>query len=342
MRILHIACCVLFSTSLLAQTKFATAQIREIDELLTNSRIVTNLDIIKQFDADSTLIHLGYKLFPDAIKGRHLSAIYDFIERYTLHVSLLNLQDRNKKMREDKVAFSVQSLWLINDSLLFSIESNSKEYSVTWENSDSVQVAKIVFPKNFQLIYGLNMLESDLYFKNAVTTYVDTIYEETKFLKCDVDAIDSTFFVERGHNFEGSSSVNSNKYFTISTDTNYVEPVNDIKSPEFYLASVFNFLTTENYKLNVTQKCYGYKNLCYKVPIQQVTAYCVHQNCEPYIGIEKNDGETIKAVIIYENLDYNYNHLLCLDIPHDVLENKCGEIDCRIYSYIPTYNLKSK
>lgn len=341
-RVIYIVFCVIVCTPLYAQIKFATTEIREINDLLVNSRTVTKLEIIKKIDDDSTLVHIGYKLFSDTIKSRYPSALYDFIERYTLHISLLNLQDRKQKMQDDKVAFQVQSLWLINDSMPFFIESNTKEYSVTWKTLDGVQVAKIVFPKNFQLIYGLNLIESDLYFMEAVTTYTDTIYEQVKFLKCDVEAIDSTLFVERGRNFDGSSSVNSNKYFTISTDTNYVEPIKDTRALEAYLASISNFLTTENYDLNVTQKGYGYKNFNYSVPIQQVTAYCVHQNCEPYIGIEKDDGDTIKAIIIYENPDYNYNHLLCLDIPHNVLRNKHGDINCCIYSYIPTCNLKNK
>jgi hypothetical protein len=341
-RILFIVITLAFSMSLFSQTKFATAELQEINGLLVNTQKVPNLEIIKRFDADSVVVHLGYKLFPDTVKQVFPSPIYDFVERYTLYVSLLNLWDRNQKMQDDRVKFQFQSLWLISDSIPFTIESNTKEYFVTWRTFDSVQVAEIVFPKNFQLIQGLNLIESDSYFKNSVTTYSDTTYEQVKFLRCNVETIDSMLFVEKGHDFEGASCVNSNKYFTLSEDSNYVVAVEKTDSIETYLPSVFNFLTTENYNLNVTQTCYGNKKICYKVPMRQVTAYCVHQNCEPYIGIESDDGKVIKAVVIYENHDYNYNHLLCLDISHDVLKNKNGDIDCRIFSYIPTFNLKNK
>ena len=47
----------------------------------------------------------------------------------------------------------------------------------------------------------------------------------------------------------------------------------------------------------------------------------------------------IEAVVLAVNTAENYNHVLTLTVPSDMIRTRQGQIDARIYPYVPTHNV---
>jgi hypothetical protein len=52
-----------------------------------------------------------------------------------------------------------------------------------------------------------------------------------------------------------------------------------------------------------------------------------------------SDDGKIECVVMAVNDAENYNHVMTVQVPSDILEAKSGKIEARLYPYVPTHNV---
>ena len=95
-----------------------------------------------------------------------------------------------------------------------------------------------------------------------------------------------------------------------------------------------------NYSLRITQLCYGFRKATFEVPFSQWAAFCLNRGCELQYGIEEemSNGD-LKMVVMAVNTTENYNHVMSMVIPAELIRTKQGTVEARLYPYIPTHNI---
>jgi len=135
--------------------------------------------------------------------------------------------------------------------------------------------------------------------------------------------------------------INTDKFYIRSSSSDSLVPV---YSKEFPIETISNQLLSvidSDMNLDITQRLYGYKKRSFSLPMSVLADYCAATGCRPYIGIESADDREIKAVLVYRNNFFSYNHLLYMTIAVEDIAEKESRATADFYTYIPTHNLKS-
>ena len=76
------------------------------------------------------------------------------------------------------------------------------------------------------------------------------------------------------------------------------------------------------------------------MPLRQWIAYCTASGCQLYYGTEGlgPKGE-VQAVVLAVNQAENYNHVLTVSIPASVIGQRQGQVEARLYAFVPTHNV---
>lgn len=354
MKRMFLTACLMFVPALAmwAQLTYATVELQEIGEKLARRGCTlsspgtfpmpsgTSFGFYElRMDEQGNVCHLGIPILNRELYNNNPSPIYDFIERYFLHMSLLTEKERKQYMESDHVMIDFSQIRQIDVSTSFQMASDEKGFQLIWEK-DGKNVCKMTFPKNIQLISGKNKKEIERDFLkglNLMQGYMENInipQESNVSLSTD-----SAYYIYKG-NYYILKEINSDTYF-VKDENSRLIPLYDTKYPSETISNLFNSLLTGEYKLQITQRMYGKEKITYEVFYHKLYNYCIHMGCQPYIGIESVDDKCVKAIVVYENDLYGYNHLLYVDVDLNVLRNKDGVINAELYCYIPTYNLKS-
>ena len=349
--LLFMACVAL---SMWAQARYATTMLQEIGEMLERRGCQlsspgtfpmssgTSFGFYElRIDDEGKISHLGIPILNREMAVEHPSPVYDFVERYLLQLSLLPVNERARYLKDDKVTLDFSKAIKINRSTSFSMTTDEKGFSLVWGDGKQ-EICRMNFPKDVQLIYGKNKIEIERDFlkglnllpENMEMSHMENPTDETVSLSSD-----SAYYIHKGNNYI-LKEINSDTYF-VRDEKSRLIPLYDMKYPSETISNLFNSLLKGKFVLNITQRMYGKGMSQYAVSHEKLYAYCVRTGCQPYVGIEAMDENSVKAVVVYENDLYGYNHLLYVDVDLKVLQAGKGLIAAEIYCYIPTYNLKS-
>lgn len=354
-RLIHILLAICFPAMATAQGSYATLKLQEIGNLLQQKgNAIGKCGIIPlkenhtfksyevRTDTSGTVIHIGAPLFARTATASAPSPIYDFVERYMLHMSLLSTHERNRYMADDKVEADLTAVAKIDSMCPFQIWNDEKGIHLTWSRKGE-NICRIDMPKEIQLIYGKNKIEIEEDFIKQLITTQEKDTSVTKISYPSLEHVtateDSAYYVYKGGSYV-IKEMHSDTYFVKNSEQRLI-PLQDAKYPSETVSNLFHSLLDGEFILNVTQHLYGNRKISYRVAQNKLHTFCTEQGCKPYIGIESIEKESIKAVVVYENSEFGYNHMLYTEISPTVINNKQGEIKSHIYCYIPTHNLKS-
>ena len=192
----------------------------------------------------------------------------------------------------------------------------------------------ISFPNSFSQIYGLNKKESDDYIYYGLMDRKPLPQKQNTITVGDsiVKRIGESYMIQ---------GINTDKFYIRSSSSDSLVPV---YSKEFPIETISNQLLSvidSDMNLDITQRLYGYKKRSFSLPMSVLADYCAATGCRPYIGIESADDREIKAVLVYRNNFFSYNHLLYMTIAVEDIAEKESRATADFYTYIPTHNLKS-
>ncbi len=328
----------------------ATSLLHEIDSLLCKRGIAINAPGIYLIDnkaftvegfEDSIVTDIKLNIFSHEVKLACNPAICSFVERYLLYMYLLQPSSRQRIASDDNVIFKPRFSLGVDTTCDMSLSFKNNRYSLEW-NKAGKQVFSMSFPNQYELISGMNKIESgDMFLQQVIDAQKLSICDD--FIEPSIDELsiinDSSLYIKRG-GYYLIKDVNSDCYY-YRLSNGEISPVNSSLYPAETVSNLFASIVKGDYYLQVTQHLYSNKSKQFTLSVEDFIHYCRAMDCNIYVGIEQFDGKQLKATIVAENILLGFNHLLSIKLDRSILARKQGEIETDLFAFIPTHNLKS-
>lgn len=268
--------------------------------------------------------HIGLHLFSEELREADHTPVFDFLERYFLQLKYPPLsKSAQKMMRDDQFQFVIGSAntvdaLLTTDDFGFSYDKNM--YVAKWIRHDQVLLS-VSFPVEYELISGENKIEAE-----------NNLIKDIKAVK--VSDVKPRF---------GGDEHYINDRFSSRLYYQDKKLVFDEHHPAETAANLLQSLNMDGaYRIKMTQVSYGFRKTSFEVPLHQWIAFCHQSGCHIYVGIEniENNGD-VSAVVIAVNESENYNHVLTISVPYEAICSRKGNLEARLYPYVPTHNVRS-
>jgi hypothetical protein len=262
-------------------------------------------------------------LFSEEMRQMGKSPIFDFLERYFLQLKYPpQVKSMSNMMRDDQFRFLTGSLKTVDDIMStdgFTFNYDNHLYQATWNRNDSTLLS-VSFPVEYELISGENKIEAE-------NNLLSDIKGAKVVIPTDKPVVKKDHYI--------SEQITNRLYLSKG------KLVSSPKHPAESSANMMLSLQTDgDYQIKITQVSYGFKKTVFEVPLKQWIAFCQSQGCELYFGLENlTDKDEVEGVVMAVNAAENYNHVLTVRIPSDIIETKSGTIEARLYPYVPTHNV---
>lgn len=334
-RVLYIIICLTVVLTATAQITFRTS---EQQRLATTLRI----DVSKLHEGynylsvgnqpltvhlqNNVLDHIGLTLFSEEMRQMSQTPVFDFLERYFLQLKYPPSEKNAAEMaRDDEVRFERGSIQTISELLptdKFEYRYDGRRYVASWSREDR-QLLVVSFPVEYQLMSGENKIEAENHILNDIL---------------------QTAIVHIPDNMDSQQ----NDHYIVESCTNRIYFVGNrlVAGARYPAETVANMmLSTEmkgNVRLRMTQVEYGFRKSVVEVDLKQWITFCRNSHCQLFFGVDNvSDDGTVEAVVLAVNREENYNHVLTVTVPVDVIASQQGTVEARLYSYVPTQNIRN-
>ena len=330
--VLYIIICLVALLPASARSTFRTAELERLaSELALDiealpdgySHPVANGVRLTVHQTEQTIDHIGLYLFSEELRQMGKSPIFDFLERYFLQLKYPpQIKSMQNMICDDQFKFLSGNLESVDNILLtdgFSYNYDNHRYQATWNRNDSTLLS-VSFPVEYELISGENKIEAE-------NNLVSDIRNTKVVIPTDKPVIKKDHYL--------SEQITNQLYLSKG------KLVSSERHPAESSANMMLSLQTEgDFQIKITKVSYGFKKTVFEVPLKQWIAFCQSQGCELYFGLENlTDKDEVEGVVMAVNAAENYNHVLTVRIPSDIIETKSGTIEARLYPYVPTHNV---
>ncbi len=282
------------------------------------------------------------KLFSDGIRSvasRQQTIVMDFMERYFPSVMKKGAATMQTRLADDKVYFRKgcpQDLYHVADTMPVTISLVDKFYEVSW-TKDNMPFITVVFPAQYNLIFGMGQEEAQLRLKENVLT------SEKRTLSLSIpenmtEKADGIYASEKDY-FELESLKDATYYRR--TGNSFV-PIFEESQKDLSAANLFHGVAYDSdYRLYIEQSVYGMKTIKYSIMLSQWLDYCSSMNFNVFFAVEEERADGLLAIVIAHSREFGFNHMLSVVIPDNFVTNPNAVFKARLTSYIPTHNLKN-
>lgn len=324
------------------------------DTLLSCPQIGSDKKIVFSHNRHGEISHVGISIFAPEFKNYYNPYICNCIER--LYLELLLKRDdaeRTRFLKEMDVRLVLngyrlgsvrfpnlkQGLALINDKNLMNIEEGENNYLFTVASSDDDEM-QMTIPKNRELIFGTDKKEEDERLDLMLRTsrkhvLRPVIPAETSLRKIagkkDLWKREGTAFM--------IDSVRSDMYFT--KQNGRLRPLFDSAYPcESMCNLLLGQIAEPDVLLAMSHKMYGLSIPKFTIPladfIGQMPKNSVFYACARLI----EGGRTISGVLLINNPQYNYIHLMTVTVPVAELFVDEPVVKAYLYTNVPQHNVR--
>lgn len=279
-------------------------------------------------------------VFPDSIKKQFPVEVYDFIERYIAECLSWNdaYYPLSRRLSDDKVYFydgDITSLHTLPETYQFTLTRyDDKNYEAIW-TSDAV-ILRMVFPVQYELLLGKGKKELEQELEDAIINARDIGSVCEQELEPMTDSL--IYFSVPIQNYQVPELTNTSYYtlqdgdFCVILDTAY---------NEYSLRNILLVPSEYNPIIKVEQRMYGLERKVYTITMGQWLAYCYQENMSLFVAIKDKSIDSYEVVLVAENKDLAYNHLLTISVPRNFLTNNYSVWTSQLRGYIPTHNVKN-
>ena len=296
------------------------------------------ISLIKE---DQMITHIGYHLFSEESHSASHSDVLSFIERIILQLMYPGFKTKEWLLRDYKMKFEKGGISDVkrihcDDEFSLSIQGGKNAVAIWSRNGKSF--LEFSFPMEYGLLSSEDKVEAEANFSNDVLKSViqeEKVHPQTvKMLK---KSIQNDFFTKKG-NYYIDKRINSDTYYKLVDGTPSL--LLDVTYPAESSANMMLDMSTGgDYRLNFKQILYGYKHKQFQTSLRQWLSFCQIQGCKLYFGIEKILSTGVRASVIAVNELAGYNHVMFVKIPFRVIDDKKGEIEAQIHTYVPMHNV---
>lgn len=244
-----------------------------------------------------------------------------------------------QKMRDDKFVIldgSIDALSSCTDSTSFSlVRYDNKAYEATWNNGNDT-LLHVAFPIQYELILGMPQVEIEQNLQDYIVSAHQR--EKAEYSNITFDSIAPNVYRSTPRQHYQLPALNNSRYFCkLSNDS--INLIYDTALVEYSIANLFQDGIEKEYLMQVSQGVYGFRRLNYTISLQQWLNYCEAERLTCYVAIEEETADAIQVLIVAENIDLAYNHLLSVLVPRDVLSKDNGTLLVKLNAFIPTHNI---
>lgn len=290
-----------------------------------------------------TLSAQGLKLFSPEIRDAAVypqQVVMDFMERYFgKELPSLRQTTLEHKMADDKVYFrqgTLSDISLITDSMPCSITLHDRYYEVEWMKPDSSFVT-VVFPAQYDLLFGKQQEELKNSFRNAVLAAPDSI--SPKVVPSSLNLLEDSILMTTPDSFELKSLNDALYYNKVREDT---IPVFNSSHLEYSAANLFHgLIDSVDYRMYVEQAVYGLTTISYTLSLRHWLNYCTQLGLKVFFALEEQREDGILAFVLAQSRELGFNHLLSVVIPDKFITDQNAVFKVRLTPYIPTHNVKN-
>lgn len=264
-----------------------------------------------------------------------------FLNRYITELEQWNEPNISlpQKMRDDKFVLlegALENLSQVNDSTSFSlVRYDNKAYEASWANGQDL-LLRVAFPIQYELILGMPQIEIEQHLQEYIMSASQRNVPKDGDIQ--LDSIAPNVYRTAPKQHYHIQSLNNSQYFQ-RTEDGKLQLIGDAAQTEFMIANLFQDGLNKNYLLQVSQSVYGFKHLDYTISLQQWLNYCIAEHLRCYVAIEGTSDEAIQVLIVAENIDLAYNHLLSVLVPRKALGEVSGTLLVKLNAFIPTHNI---
>ena len=332
----------------MAKTMNIAASLDKLQDGIYYRHITYNNRNITIIVVNHEIAHIGYSVFTPTMRQSLGSTVCDFLERYSLEISLPLKRERSiaRQLEEDGIFFrngdfSIFKQFEQDTTYSIHLENlNSKRYMVSW-SKDGKDIFSVNFPIERDLLVGTEMIENE---RRILQDIPKQEKGARNYHLADSSSLKMISWQKKYYLLQGgyyyTKQLNSNKYFEKIGKDRY----NLFYKSDFVLESLTNMMTTgaieNDYDLQIRLVKYGFTQDTIQVKLNQWINYCIEQGCWGYFGIISTEKGIADCELIMRNNDMNYIHLMRMLVDISTLEDRKGLISARLNCYIPTNRIK--
>ena len=265
--------------------------------------------------------------------------VMDFLERFFSELPKVKHTTVSTKMTDNRVYFrngSLSDLHQIADTMPFSINLTNRYYEVEWKKQEQPFVT-IVFPAQYDLLLGMSQDEAQRKLKETILAAPQR--RDSVQIPNDTILIEDSIYMSKSAYLELESFTDATYYNKVDSA---FKPCFETQHLDYSAANLFHGLIADaDYRMYVEQSVYGLKTINYTLTLRQWLNYCATWGLKVFFGVEEQREDGILGLVIVQNKELGFNHMLSVVIPDKFVEDKKAVLKVRMTSYIPTHNVKS-
>lgn len=280
--------------------------------------------------------HIGLKLFHSSVKDDKPLSVYDFIERYLLDLDLNEGTEQAIRLGFNHVSFLVgdgDTVFDFDGTEEFECSMEAfRTCHVEWKRMGQTVLA-MSFDLDYQMLSGCNIVELERNYLQKLKHYEALLPND--FYEYDFPQKEK-YHVVRGTTFM-LDAIRNDLYFkkgeawSLLSDT--LKPVQSISN------AMISRNVIGDYDLLVTLDLYGYRTEQVKVKLDDWLGLCEEEGCVAYFGLKEKLVDGYTGTVFMTNEKCGYIHILSVKFPMENLRKKRGDIEGRMFVYVPLHNV---
>lgn len=312
---------------------FTTLRLQHIDAVLARQSL--KHEVCRRVNSYGEVEHIGLKLFSSELRGMKSSPTYDFLERQLLELNIYSGEEKSRLAMQYSFTFTIGS-----ETTALSIDSTCQytedeleyhRYRATWAKNDK-EILQVVFPKNWQLMSGCDMPELEASFERRLMRHhmADLSPLPVKGSWIVTPQMSSKLYLADGK--ERRTDKHSRSYVCSSRQITH---------------SVRNLMLADDMEHEVQMEVhlvrYGFATDTLRLPLKKFLNYCrKEEGCSPYFGIKSRTADSTEGLLLLANPQGGFMHMLSVTIDDQVIAERKGVVQGKLYPYIPIYNVRKE
>jgi hypothetical protein len=190
--------------------------------------------------------------------------------------------------------------------------------------------------KNYNLICGLNKFEADNILLDEIKNYRKKYKYDTAFIPSGLALIGDSVYAAIGSEFMRTLS---STFYVVKSDSTFVPLFHKSYPVESFITTILR-PSSSIPSIDVVLEHNQYNDVrLLGVQLEALVEFFAKDH-QLFFGVE-DSVKMYSGTLIAHNSELNYLHLLYFQTSYDVMFGIHPEYRCKLYSFIPTYNVKN-